>query len=94
LDFKSNLFNWYIFGLSKLYFGMDFDLARSKLSQNNPADVEPSESGSMSDRVVLGPYLAKHVRANFELSVPGPLSSQAFPSRCPAELAWSDVKPS
>jgi len=40
LDFKSNPFNWiwirYIFGLSKLDFGLDFDLARSRLSQDNP----------------------------------------------------------
>lgn len=44
----------------------------------------------MSNRAVPGPYQAERVRANFEPSLPWPLSSRAILSRCRAEQGWAD----
>ncbi|ESW08603.1 hypothetical protein PHAVU_009G059300 [Phaseolus vulgaris] len=46
----------------------------------------------MSNRAVPSPYQAEWARPNFEASVPGPLSSLAFPSQCRVELAWVDIE--
>ena len=92
----------YIFGLSKLHFGLDFDLTRYRLSQDNSGPdwaksaqvhVEPSRSG---------PSRIESVWAKVEPSHSGPKSSRVNPG--PSRVEWpilsrlksvgADVEPS
>ena len=92
MDFKSNPFNWiwirykiwYIFGLSKLHFGLDFALARSRLSQDNSgprlskvgSSPRPAESfGPKLNRVGMGQSRAKSFQAKVEPGQPWAKSS-------------------